>query len=57
MQPWSRVGASVKWQSRRKMKLQVSAQASDVAATPAKRGLTGVVRVSFRVLHFRETSR
>ena len=55
VQPWSRVGASVKGQSRRKMKLQVSAQASDGAATPAKRGLSS--RVSFRVLHFRETSR
>jgi len=55
MQPWSRVGAFVSEESRRKMNLQVSAQASNGAATPAKRGLSS--RVSFRVLHFRETSR
>jgi len=48
LQPWSRMGASVEGLSRRKMKLQVSAQASDGAATPAKRGLSS--RVSFRVL-------
>lgn len=50
MQPWSRVGASVEGQSRREVKLQVGAQASDVAATPAKRGLGSSCFVSCAAL-------